>query len=277
LLSFRYYAHDYQTPAVKPPLSMPGRAVSLQGGTVVKIQEPGASRRERLRTLAGREVGLQTGLFVVPEIISSDDSRGEIVFEHLALTGLREVLSDRQRGLELVRRAAVTLAAIHRQMRSGEMAIEVKSGIMAISPGRNPVPLHGDFGVHNVCYLSASDEIAIIDWANAEWTGVDADLGPPEIDIAVFLVSLFHRRPFGPWPISHRHELARSFLDRYTAASPHGLNLGTLRTIVAAIGPGHGRLTRRNKGSLRALGYYHNPIDLYFFLKRLPGNAFAAR
>jgi hypothetical protein len=260
--------------SVKPQM---GRAVSVLGETVVKIQEPGASRRERLRTLAARQVGRQTGLFVVPEIVSFDDSRGEIVFERLPLTGLRQALSERDRSLELIGRAAVALAAIHGQMRSEEASIEIRPGAKAISPGRDSVPLHGDFGMHNVCYLPASDEIAIIDWANAEWTGVDADLGPPEIDVAVFLVSLFHRRPFGPWPISRRHELARHFLDRYTAAGPQGLDVDRLRAIVAAIGPEHARLTRRLKGNLRALGYYHNMIDLYFFLRRLSGNVFAAR
>ncbi|MEO8089907.1 MAG: hypothetical protein ABI703_06400, partial [Gemmatimonadales bacterium] len=89
------------------------RAVSVRSDTVVKIQEPGASRRERLRTLAGRTVGQQTGLFLVPEIVSFDDARGEIVFERLPLIGLGKALSERDRGMELIGRVAKSLAAIH--------------------------------------------------------------------------------------------------------------------------------------------------------------------
>ena len=60
---------------VRQPDSSAARVVSIRRDIVVKTQEPGASRRERLRTLAGREVGLRTGLLVVPEIVSFDDAR----------------------------------------------------------------------------------------------------------------------------------------------------------------------------------------------------------
>ena len=245
------------------------RAVSLQGDVIVKIQEPAASRRERLRTLAGTKVGQQTGLFVVPEIVSFDDARGEIVFERLHLVGLQEALSDRARSMELVGRAAGALAAIHARMESSETATRTNAGTMGISPHREIVPLHGDFGVTNVLYLPNSDRIAIIDWANAAWIGIDADLGAPEFDVAVFLMSLFHRRLFGPWPIARRHAVARHFLASYASASRYGLDLDSLTAIVAATTPRFNQQVRRLKGSLRALAYRHNMLDLYFFLRRL--------
>jgi hypothetical protein len=118
-------------------------------------------------------------------------------------------------------------------------------------------------------YLPASDQIAIIDWANAVWVGTDADVGPPEIDLAVFLTSLFHRRVFSPWPVAHRHEAARHFLARYASASPHGVDLSSLSAVLAATTPRFVRLTRQLRGKLRALGYRHAMIDLAFFLRRL--------
>lgn len=259
---------------VKPELSPFGRAVSVRDDTVVKIQEPEASRRERLRTSAGREVGLQSGLFIVPEIVSFDDSRGEIVFQRLPLTGLRQALSDGHRTMELVGRAAGALAAIHRGLRSSHLTGNVYPE-MGVSPARHPVPLHGDFGMRNIFYLRASDDIAVIDWANAQWTGVNTDLGAPEIDIAVFLMSFFHRRVFGPWPISRRHEAARHFLATYASASPHGLDIPTLRAVVAATARSFNEQTSRRVGGLRALGYRYGMIDLHFFLRRLAGGAFA--
>jgi hypothetical protein len=259
-----------QSPAAK-------RAVSVEGDTVIKIQEPAASRRERLRTQAGRDVGQQTGLFMVPGIVGFDDSRGEIVFERLHLTRIRELLSDGSRGMDLVGRSAEALAAIHRLMKWCDGGRESYPERMEVGLEREPVPLHGDFGMRNIFCMSDSDRIVVIDWANADWIGTDADFGAPEVDLAVFLISLFNRRVFGPWPVPHRHELARHFLTTYTSKSPSGFDIDTLSAMVAAAKPGFLRRLRRHKGNLRALGYRHSMIDLEFFLRRLSGQDFAGR
>lgn len=227
------------------------------------------SRRERLRTQAGRVVGQQTGLFTVPEIISFDDARGEIVFERLHLIGIRQVLSDRSRSMDLAGRAGRALAAIHGHMKASDEAAQIRPHGIATGRARESVPLHGDFGMRNVFYLPDSDRIAVIDWTNADWIGIDADTGAPEIDVAVFLISLFHRRVFGPWPVSRRHEVARHFLSTYASTSPHGLDPESLRAIVSATTPAFARMVRRRKGGLRALGCRHAMIDLDFFLRRL--------
>jgi hypothetical protein len=252
------------------------RSVSIRDDVVVKVQEPLASRKERLRTLAGRRVGQETGLFMVPEIVSFDDARGEIVFERLQLTKLREVLSDRDRGMEALGRVGKVLAAIHGRMEPSEGARRTGERTLGVSTQRDVVPLHGDFVVLNILFLPASDRMVVIDWANADWIGVDADLGAPEIDIAVFLVSLFHRRAFGPLPVSGRHAVARHFLTTYESASPYGLDLGCLRAIVAAVTPRFIQQTRQSRGTLRALGYRHAMIDLDLFLRRLSRKLFRA-
>jgi tRNA A-37 threonylcarbamoyl transferase component Bud32 len=245
------------------------RAISVEGATVIKLQKPGASRRERLRTEAGREVAQQTGLFMVPEIVSFDDSRGEIVFERLHLTGIRRVLSDPRRSMGLAARVAAILAAIHRWMKPDESATRISAGEMGISPQRDVVPLHGDFGVSNLRYLTDSDRIVVIDWSNAEWIGVKADLGAPEIDVAIFLRSLFHRSVFDRTPVSRRHSVARHFLATYASASPHGLDVASLTAFTATTNPAFLQLTRRYKGALRALCYHHAMVDLNFFLRRI--------
>jgi hypothetical protein len=250
------------------------RSICVRGETVLKIQDPGTSRRERLRTTAGFEVGRRTGLFVVPEIRSYDDSRGEIVFERLTLIGFREALSRRAANSELVSRAARALAAIHQQMKAPPGALMASPGEWGMSSGRSPVPLHGDFGMRNLFYISATDDLAIIDWANADWMGFEADLGPAEVDVAVFLMSLFHQRLFGPWPIPRRREVARQFLSTYSAVSAYPLNIGILGEIIAASTPRFHQQTRQYKGRFRALAYRHNLLDLYFFLRRLSAQGF---
>ena len=244
------------------------RAVTTRGDLVIKIQDPQVSRRERLRTLAAREVAQQSGLFRVPEIVSFDDDRGEIVFERLSLIGLRQALAQSGRGAELVERAARALGAVHGKMRPGEEASVVQPGAPGCS-GSVSVSLHGDYGMRNIFQLAGSTEIAIIDWANADWIGIDADVGPPEIDLTVFLVSFFHRRILGAWPFSQRRTLARHFLKTYAAAAPFGVNIDRVRSTVASLSPAFAQMIRERKGSLHALGSRHAMIDLDFFLRSL--------
>jgi hypothetical protein len=243
------------------------RGVSAHGNVVVKLQEPGASRRERERTQAGRVVGEQTGLFVVPKIVSFDDARGEIVFERLNQAGLYEPLSDPGKSVEMAGRAASALAAIHTRMQPPEGYRSVDARAVSDRHPRAAVPLNGDFCMTNLLYLPESNGIAIIDWSNADWIGFDGDLGAPEIDVGVFIISLFHRRPFGPWPVARRREAARHFLSTYASASPHGLDMQALRSFVSNITPSFVQMTRRMKGNLRALSYRHSMIDLAFFLR----------
>jgi hypothetical protein len=232
----------------------------------VKVQAPDASRRERLRTEAGAEVGRATGLFVVPEIVAYDDARGEISFQRLQLMTARQALSEGVQGPELLERTGRALAAIH-----GCLPVTDGTSVRTDADGRlgrPQVPLHGDFGMRNVFWLPDRGTISIIDWANADWTGVDADRGAPEIDVAVFLISLFHRRILGPWPLTQRHQLARRFLAAYAGSAPHGLDVGVLRRVVAGMTPAFVRLTRQRKGRLHALGSRHAMIDLQLFLRR---------
>lgn len=253
----------------EPRSSVVGRAVAVQGDLVTKRQEPWASQKERLRTQAGRKVAQETGLFIVPDIISYDDARGEIVFERLEMTGLRAALSDPVRGMELADGAARALAAIHSRMETGETAARCVTGPAGVDRKREIVPVHGDFGMANVRYHPGTAQIAVIDWSNAEWTGMDADLAPPETDVAVFVMSLFHRRLFDGTPISRRHNVAHHFLATYASSGPYGLNIGLLREVVAGTTPAFARLVRRLKGTIRGLAYRHGLIDLSWFLQRL--------
>jgi hypothetical protein len=265
---------DLTGPGVRQKTSAGPRTVSFSGDLVVKSQDSDASRRERLRTLAGRKVGQQTGLFVVPDIVSFNDASGQIVFERLPLIGLQGTLSDPNQSLEVVDRAAEALAAIHGHMEPSETATTIPTGAMGISPERELVPLHGDFGVTNVLHLESSDRIVIIDWSNAAWIRFNADLGAPEIDIAVFLMSLFHHRLFGSGSMSRRHAVARCFLTKYAAASPYGLDLDSLRAIVATTTADFNGVVRRLKGAFRSLPYRHNMLHLHWFLRWMSREAF---
>src|SRR3954449_2095108 len=122
-----------------------GRAVSVRGDQVVKNQPPGESRRERLRTEAGGEVGRKTGLFTVPRILAFDDARGEITFERLQLENIRRLLSEGQQGPELLERIGRALAAIHGGMKIADGATVQRDP--GADTNRQPVPLQGAFGI----------------------------------------------------------------------------------------------------------------------------------
>jgi hypothetical protein len=153
-------------------------------------------------------------------------------------------------------------------MKRGE-GLTAQAEVNGAGAERELVPLHGDFGIRNVFWRADAETLAIIDWSNADWTGFTADLGPPEVDLAVFLISLFHRRLFGPWPLAHRHELARRFLQAYAAAAPFGVDIGLLQRLVSGMTPAFARLTAQRKGRLHALGCRPALLDLHWFLHRL--------
>jgi len=212
-------------------------------------------------------VGRKTGLFTVPRILAFDDARGEITFERLQLENIRRLLSEGQQGPELLERIGRALAAIHGGMKIADGATVQRDP--GADTNRQPVPLHGDFGIRNVFWLPEAGRLAIIDWCNADWTGFVGDLGPPEIDLAVFLISLFHRRIFGPWPLRRRHLLAQRFLAGYRETAPYGFDVATLRRVTTGMTPAFTRLTRERKGRLHALGSRHALVDLHWFLGRL--------
>jgi len=203
---------------------------------------------------------------VVPRILSFDDARGEIVFERLPLVSFREALARPDPSRDLASLAARALAAIHR-----EMPVVDESGSGAATPpdrhaGRQ-VALHGDYGMRNLFVLGDAGTLAIIDWSNADWTGVVETAGLPEVDVAVFLMSLFHRRAFGPHPLPQRREVARRFLTAYAAEAPRSLDLDRLVSVVGATTPGFQLKIRRRLGAVRALSYWHNLVDLRLFLR----------
>jgi hypothetical protein len=171
--------------------------------------------------------------------------------------------------MNLAGRAAAALAAIHGKMEADSAVQKSASHGLGTGLTRPLVPLHGDFGMRNIFHVAESDHLAVIDWSNADWIGIDAALGEPEIDVAVFMMSLFNRRLFGPWSIPQRRDLGLHFLKTYASASPHGLDLDALATIVAATKPRFHEGTRRQKGRIRALAYRHSIIDLQFFLRSL--------
>ena len=183
-----------------------GATIRIESDCVVKQQPPEFSRCELNRSRLGGEVARNSGLFRVPEILEYDEAKSEITFERIrGLRPLRVLLTDpRNRGL--LERAACALAAIH------------GSGPESAKPD---VMWHGDFGLGNLLFTENPDELFIIDWCNAFWTGEppDRSVGPASFDLGILLLSLFPHRIGGRDRIPDRESLATSFLEGYAAAT----------------------------------------------------------
>jgi len=183
--------------------------------TVVKTADPERMRVEVEKTRRALEIGRQSGLFRVPEVLDYDEKEGVVVLERIR--GLRPVrnglLARGRTALELAARSARALAAIHRDLRLPEdMRVNLPPELAA--PGAR-VFLHGDFNGANVCRSETEPGLVILDWQMTSRHGGRATCGTRFFDVVWFLNYLL-------WTPGWRHlvgdpvaPVARVFLATY--------------------------------------------------------------
>jgi tRNA A-37 threonylcarbamoyl transferase component Bud32 len=234
---------------------------------VVKQQFPGESRRERIRTERGARIGRASRRFVVPAIRSFDDSRGEIVFERLrGVESLQSLLPESPRAEHLARLAGAALAAIHSEI----LVEDDEPGVGDAPTDGERVLLHGDFACGNLLYSESRDELAIIDWSVAHWMEERSThlVGPAAIDLSVFLVSLFYRRPLGPSLIPDPERLGSVFLETYGRLLAGTLRLDDLRGRISGIARRYASWRFEKGGPLHFISYYPSIWRLLRFVRR---------
>ena len=240
-----------------------GATIQIQGDRLIKRQSPKHSRLERERTEFGAQIAYESGLFEVPEILSYDDSEGEIVFRYVrdAVT-LRDHLVVKS-DPEFMERVGRILATIHNS----------KPACKA-----SDVFWHGDYGVGNVLYSEDRDRITIIDWANAKWTLEPAERssGSAGLDLGVALLSLFHHRLLGPMYIPKPEALGSAFIEAYKRERNCFSLTSVFPFIYRLIRRRRYRLIRRrrrdwilHRGILRNVAYDPSLIRLRLFLSRI--------
>lgn len=244
-----------------------GSTVVVRDDCVVKRQCPGESRLERIRAERGARIGRACGGFVVPAIRSFDDSRGEIVFERLrGVESLQNLLPESPRAEHLARLAGAALAAIHSEILVEDDELDVADA----TADEEKVLLHGDFACGNLLYSESRDELAIIDWSVAHWMEERSALhvGPAAIDLSVFLVSLFYRRPLGPSLIPDPERLGRVFLETYGRLLAGTLRLEDLRSRISGIARRYASWRFEKGGPLHFISYYPSIWRLLRFVRR---------
>ena len=232
-----------------------GATIHIQGDRLIKKQSPKHSRLERERTEFGARIASESGLFEVPEILSYDDSEGEIVFRYVrdAVT-LWEYLVMKS-DPELMARVGRVLATIHNSKPAHKTS---------------DVFWHGDYSVANVLYSERYDKITIVDWSTASWTLEPAEQsrGSAGLDLGIALILLFHHRFLGPMYIREPEVLGSAFLQAYKLERKH-FNFGTVLPFVSRLIELRRKSWISGRGTLRNLAYDPSLIRLCFFLARI--------
>ena len=232
-----------------------GSTLQIRGDRLIKRQSPRHSRLERERTQLGAQVAAECSLFEVPDILSYEDAKGEIVFRyHRDAVPLREYLVKRAEP-ELMKRAGRALAAIH------------NAGVV---PKGSDVFWHGDYGLENVLHSEARDSITIVDWANAKWVLEPAECssGSAGLDLGIALISLFHYRIVGPMYIPKPEKLACELLRAYTQERDH-ISMETIIPFVSQLVHRRRRYWRSQYGILKTLARDPSLVRLRIFLTKI--------
>lgn len=195
------------------------RAVSLEGGVIVKRGDPQKIAIEAAKMQAAAIVGRESGLFQVPAIVDLDAERGVLRMEYVP--GIRGIRRFRGRDADLVnlmRHVGEALAAIHMGLRLPDSMRRPLAGSVPDCEGA--VYLHGDFSGENVCVLAEDGErprLIILDWQTSLIAGGEGTYGTPYFDVAWFVGNLFRKPVYKYLSQPDPAVAADSFIDAYSA------------------------------------------------------------
>ena len=181
---------------------------------------------EATKTKLAGEIGKDSGLFYVPQVLNFDEKKGVLDFERLSgLATLLQLAIDKDaRLLEFSEKAGRSLAVIHDQLvLPDEMKHELPPEWMD-QPDKN-VFIHGDFACINVCLHQPTGRLVILDWSAAPVIGRKPTFGSRYFDILWFVSCAFRGAP-GIRILSWNAEgIADAFLKGYAKhSSAHNLN-----------------------------------------------------
>lgn len=186
--------------------------------TVIKTGEPHLMRVEVEKTNIALQIGRQSGLFRVPEIIDYDAIKGKVVFERITdIHGVRHAVSHGEKYGEILERIGIALAEIHKKLELPEDMVDNLPEEFCFTG--NEVFLHGDFSVDNICVSDKNHAIIILDWQMTKMHGGKATYGTRYFDIVWFINNLF-TKPFHKYlsgPSVRR--AAEKFLSGYISNS----------------------------------------------------------
>lgn len=224
---------------------------------------------EAARSQVAREIGGQSGAFLVPRILACDLERGSITFERIIpMKTLRHALSTSVSQETLIKKAAIALATIHNfpvESLSQEASL-LKEGT---SGKAQSVFIHGDFSITNIFCGSAEDDLVIIDWAPAWWAHTNPEQQNMYQDVSIFILSLFLRRPLDQVRIMNPSLLAMAFIEHYRGQVKEKFSVEYLTTYFPGLLEGFIRYPRNFKQKLRYFSYHQSVRRARKFIETL--------
>jgi hypothetical protein len=189
-------------------------------GPIRKVGEPAAIRIEMAKTTAAAAIGSASGCFYVPAILEGDPDAGFVDIERLpglvTLTSLTDHADPRL--VEAMGRLGRGLAAVHAGLRlPPEQTLPMPVGWADWSG--DPVFIHGDLTMNNVCWDEPEDRLVIVDWSSAPALGAPVTLADPYFDLAWFCLSAFWRPALARRPAFRVGPLCDTFLAAYAESS----------------------------------------------------------
>jgi tRNA A-37 threonylcarbamoyl transferase component Bud32 len=152
---------------------------------------------EAAKASRARDIGRESGLFNVPEVVNFNAEAGVLEFERLrSLSTLLELAVRKDGRLPgLLEKTGKALAVIHEKLTLPE---EMKYAMPHAWMGDadENVFIHGDFACINVCYHEESGELVILDFSAAPMIGMTPTFGSRYFDILLFISSLFQGAPY---------------------------------------------------------------------------------
>jgi tRNA A-37 threonylcarbamoyl transferase component Bud32 len=206
--------------------------IEFSGNVVRKVGDASLLAVEATKTVRAGEIGRESGLFYVPQVLDFDRNKGVLELERLKglVTLLRLAINKDTRLLELANRAGWALAVVHEQLvLPNKIKYHLPPGWMAPDsnggPDRN-VFIHGDFASVNVCLHEASGRLVILDWSAAPIIGRTPTFGSQYFDILWFVACIFRGAPSTRFISWNAEMVADVFLRGYARKSLQDISEG---------------------------------------------------
>jgi hypothetical protein len=174
------------------------------------------------KTTAAAAIGAASGTFYVPAIVGGDPDEGVLELERLPGLVTLTSLTDRRdpRVLDAMELLGTGLAAIHERLHLPvDQTLPMPSNWAAWST--DPVFVHGDLTMSNVCWDDTDGRLVIVDWSSAPALGAPVTLADRYFDLAWFCLSAFWRPRFATHPLAGGGDPCDAFLASYARASGH--------------------------------------------------------
>ncbi len=190
--------------------------VEIFNDRVRKIGPPDAIALEAAKSRLARQIGLDSGLFIVPKIIHHDEGNGVLIQERIRnFRNYQKLAAYGPSQLETWSDLGTALAEVHNSLKLCGSLNPLPDEHFSWSKDHT-VGIHGDYNLVNLGYSDDPRKLVILDWSlSPSITGI-ADIGPSGFDLGWMIKSFFFLPCRYLFPVEIEAKVDK-FLSGYTA------------------------------------------------------------